>query len=131
MENLTISIFENQFLLKTLKEIKLFSNFKINYYDNLDLLLKNSLDKREVVILFDNAKNHKNLQLLIKSNIPIVIRIATVEQINKKISIIFSTFSLARKFFSIFRKTIRAVIKKTNKDKKKIKFLDTENSGYK
>ena len=66
-----------------------------------------------------------------ESNIPIVINIATVEQINKKISIIFSTFSLARKFFSIFRKTIRAVIKKTNKDKKKIKFLDTENSGYK
>ena len=37
-----------------------------------------------------------------ESNIPIVISIATVEQINKKISIIFSTFfSCAKIFFDL------------------------------
>ena len=111
MENLTISIFENQFLLKTLKEIKLFSNFKINYYDNLDLLLKNSLDKREVVILFDNAKNHKNLQLLIKSNIPIIFITKSSEskkniygEFIEKISSPFLAIELEKKITSLFAK---------------------------
>tara|TARA_B100000029_G_C17487507_1_gene927866 strand:+ start:610 stop:1248 length:639 start_codon:yes stop_codon:yes gene_type:complete len=111
MKNLTISIFENQFFLKTLKEIKLFSNFKINYYDNLDLLLKNSLDKREIVILFDNEKNYKNLQLLIKNNIPIIFITKSPElkkniygEFIEKISSPFLAVELKKKITSLFAK---------------------------
>ena len=47
MSNLTISIFGNKIFLEIINEIKLFSQFQIKYYDDLDLCLKDAEEQIE------------------------------------------------------------------------------------
>ena len=52
MTDLTISIFGNKIFLEILNETKLFTKFKTNYYDNLDLCIKNSEKSNSLAIFF-------------------------------------------------------------------------------
>ena len=45
MDNFTISIFGNKIFFEIIKEIKLFSKYKIKYYENLDLCIKDAKKK--------------------------------------------------------------------------------------
>ena len=45
MSNSTISIFGNKIFSEILIEMKLFSNYKIKYYDNLDLCINENKKK--------------------------------------------------------------------------------------
>ena len=56
MSNLTISIFGNKVFLEIINEIKLFSKFKIKYYEDLDLCIKDAENQNFLVILFVNKK---------------------------------------------------------------------------
>ena len=57
MSNLTISIFGNKIFRKIINEIKLFSKFKIKYYEDLDLCVKDAERQNLLVIFFINKKN--------------------------------------------------------------------------
>ena len=57
MTNLTISIFGNKIFLEIINEIKLFSQFKIQYYENLDLCIKDAEKQNLLVIFFIDEKN--------------------------------------------------------------------------
>ena len=57
MNNLTISIFGNKSFLEIINEIKLFSKFKINYYENLDLCVKDAEKQNLLTVFFVNEKN--------------------------------------------------------------------------
>ena len=57
MTNLTISIFGNKIFLEIINEIKLFSKYKIKFYDNLNLCTKDALHHDQLVIFFLTKKN--------------------------------------------------------------------------
>jgi len=57
MSNLTISIFGNKSFLEIINEIKLFSKFKIKYYENLDLCVKDAEKQNLLTVFFVNEKN--------------------------------------------------------------------------
>ena len=57
MSNLTISIFGNKIFLEIINEIKLFSKFKIKYYEDLNLCIKDAEKQNLLAVLFINEKN--------------------------------------------------------------------------
>tara|TARA_Y100000590_G_scaffold370854_1_gene432936 strand:+ start:327 stop:965 length:639 start_codon:yes stop_codon:yes gene_type:complete len=57
MNNLTISIFGSKIFLEIISEIKLFSKFKIKYYDNFDLCIKDSIQHNFLTIFVIDEKN--------------------------------------------------------------------------
>ena len=73
MDNLTISIFGNQILSEIMNEIKLFSKFKIKFYDNLDLCIKNAEQYNQLVILFMTKTNKKYYEKVEKNNFPLIV----------------------------------------------------------
>jgi len=56
MSNSTISIFDNKIFLEIVNEIKLFSKFNINHYEDLDLCVKDAEKQNLLVIFFVNQK---------------------------------------------------------------------------
>jgi len=60
MINLTISIFGNKIFFYIIKELKLFSKYKVNYYDNFSACLKEAENQNSILVFFINGKN-KNL----------------------------------------------------------------------
>jgi len=57
MSILTISIFGNKSFLEIINEIKLFAKFKIKYYEDLDLCVKDAVKQNLLVIFFVSEKN--------------------------------------------------------------------------
>ena len=55
MDNLTISIFGSKIFLEIINEVKLFSKFKIKYYENLDLCVKDAEKETQLVVFFVNG----------------------------------------------------------------------------
>ena len=66
MSNSTISIFGNKIFLEIINEIKLFSKFKINYYEDLDLCVKDA-EKQNLLVIFFVSK--KDISFFSKSRI--------------------------------------------------------------
>ena len=54
MTSLTISIFQNKIFFEIIKEIKLFSKFKIKHYEDIDICKKNAEIRNELVVFFGN-----------------------------------------------------------------------------
>ena len=52
MSDLTISIFGSKIFLEIISEIKLFSKFKIKYYDNFNLCIKDAEKQKFLAIFF-------------------------------------------------------------------------------
>ena len=67
MTNLTISIFGNKIFSEILNEMKLFSEYKIEYYQNLNLCVRNAEEKNQLVVFFVSEIN-KNFFNEIKKN---------------------------------------------------------------
>lgn len=57
MNNLTISIYGNKIFLEIINEIKLFSKYKIKYYEDLDLCVKDAEKQNLLVVFFISKKN--------------------------------------------------------------------------
>jgi len=56
MSNLTISIFGNKIFFEIINEIKLFPQYEIKYYENLDLCIKEAEKHNLLVVFFINNK---------------------------------------------------------------------------
>ena len=84
MDNLTISIFGNHIFLEIVNEIKLFSNVKTKFYDNVDTYIKDTSLHGHLIIFFWNEQNKKDCEKLIKKNFPLIL--ITKLSIPKKIS---------------------------------------------
>ena len=52
MTNVTISIFGNKIFSEILNEMRLFSGYKIKYYEDLNLCLDDAKKKNHLVIFF-------------------------------------------------------------------------------
>ena len=57
MSVLSISIFGNKSFLEIINEIKLFSKFKVKYYEDLNLCVKDAVKQNLLVIFFVSEKN--------------------------------------------------------------------------
>ena len=58
--------------------MKLFSKFKISYYEDLDLCLKNSKNKNQIIVLFNNIP--ENIKI---SNFPLILINKSIDQTKK------------------------------------------------
>ena len=72
MNNLTISVIENQIFLEVLNELKLFSKFKIKFYKDINLCATDSLNNDKLIVFFytkkskgDYEKIKQNSQLIV------------------------------------------------------------------
>ena len=109
MDKLTISIVGNQIFSEIINEIKLFSKFKLKFYDNLDLFTKDAVNHNQLVIFFItevNKQYYKKIEnnsfpLIVIANSPIPTNILSsgfVEQLNMP----FSVLNLEKKIVSLF-----------------------------
>ena len=72
MSYLTISIFGNKIFSEIINELQLFSKFKIGYYDDLSLCVKNAIKHNELVILFITELNIGDYEKVVKNDIPLI-----------------------------------------------------------
>jgi len=73
MSNLIISIFGNKIFSDILNETQLFSKFKIKYYENLVLCLKDAEKQNSITILFSNDGKKNFLKKNTTYNYPLLI----------------------------------------------------------
>ena len=74
MNNLTISVFENQTFFEILKESSLFSNYKIKFHKDFTQHKGNNYkNSNELLVFFPDQKNEKEYEKIIKNNLPFVI----------------------------------------------------------
>ena len=106
MNNFNISIFNNKTFFEIIKEIKLFSKYKINHYEDLDSCVKDAENENRVVIFFSKFTEEMN-----KYNFPSILATESMEQVNRfsnnlneQIKIPFSILSFKEKIFQQLQK---------------------------
>ena len=111
MSDLTISIFGNKIFLEIINEIKLFSKFKIKYYENLDLCVKDA-EKQNLLTIFFVSKNNKsffgdNIKynfpsiLIAESSIP---QSAFSDELREQLNMPFTILEFEKKVISLLAK---------------------------
>ncbi len=111
MNSPTISIFKNQILSNILSELSYFSKFKIKFYDEIDLCIKESTNHNELIIFFLDEINDEEYKKLANNKFPKIVA-AKSENIKKvalnslveKINIPFKVFDLEKKINSLLAK---------------------------
>ena len=112
MYKLTISIFGNQIFAEILKEIKLFSKYKLIFYDNLDIFEKNIVIHEHLIIFYITESNKKYYKKIENNNFPIIIvannsapRSASSSALVEKLNTPFSIVDLEKKIISLAAKS--------------------------
>ena len=107
MDKFTISIFDNKTFFQIIKEIKLFSKYKINHYEDLDLCIKDAEKGKHVVVFFTNS-----LDKIKKYNFPSILVIKSLGEtnelsniLNEELKIPFTIFDFEKKIISIIAKS--------------------------
>ena len=111
MSNLTISTFGSKIFLEIISEIKLFSKFKIKYYENLDLCIKDAEEQNLLVVFFVNKENIKLFSNNKSYNFPSILitevsipKVNFSSEIREEINMPFTLIELERKIISLFAK---------------------------
>ena len=111
MNDLTISIFGSKIFYEILNELNLFKKFKIKYYQDLAIYLKND-EKENVLVVFLNSKKElilfeknkiSNFPLLLISNFLIPKNIFS-NDLTEKLVMPFSILEFEKKTISLFAK---------------------------
>ena len=107
MDKFSISIFDNKTFFQIIKEIKLFSKYKINHYEDLDLCIKDAEKGNHAVVFFTNS-----LDKIKKYNFPSILVVKSLGETNKLSNILsgelkspFSIFNFEKKIISIIAKS--------------------------
>ena len=69
----TISIFGNKIFSEILHEMKMFSKYKVKYYDDIDLCVKDAENKNQLVVLFVSKINKNFLSEIKKKFFPLIL----------------------------------------------------------
>ena len=72
MTSLIISIFGNKIFSEILNEMKLFSKYKIEYYEDLDLCVNDAEKKNQLVIFFVSGLNKNFFNEIKINNFPLI-----------------------------------------------------------
>ena len=108
MDKLTILIFGNQIFSEIINEVKLFSKFKLKFYDNLDSCIKDAVAHNQLVVFFITEVNKKYYTKIENNSFPlIVITQSTIPQnilssnFTEQLNIPFSILDLEKKITSL------------------------------
>ena len=69
----TISIFGNKIFSEILNEMKLFSKYKVKYYDDIDLCVKDAENNNQFVVFFVSKVNKNLFGEIKKKNFPLIL----------------------------------------------------------
>ena len=72
MNSYTISILQNKIFFQIITEMKLFCDFKIKHYDDLNLSMNNQ-EQNQIFIFFNKHENNHILNKLKINNVPLII----------------------------------------------------------
>ena len=106
MINFNISIFNNKTFFEIIKEIKLFSKYKINHYEDHNLCVKDAEKGNHVVVFFV-----KSLEEINKYNFPSIFVIKSMGKINKPSNILNAEIKVPFTIFNFKEKIISAIAK--------------------
>ena len=73
MNKLTITIFENQIFLQIINELKLFSEFEVKFYSDINLCIKDASQQKQLVIFFISDTNKKYFEKIKINNFPLIV----------------------------------------------------------
>ena len=73
MSNSTISIFGTEIFLEIINETKLFSNYQITHYDDLELCVKDAKIHDHLVLFFLTTENKNFIKEFKSKNIPMIL----------------------------------------------------------
>ena len=111
MDNHTISIFGSKIFLEIINEVKLFSKFKIKFYDNLDLCIKDAEKESQLVVFFVNELNKNFLNKIKINNFPLILVVESPAIKNKlsgelieQLDMPFTIFDFKKKIISLIAK---------------------------
>ena len=100
----TISIFGNKIFLEILNEIKMFSKYKIKYYDKADLCIKDAEKKDQLAVFFINESNRDLFKDFKKNNFPLIfvgepsiLKKVLSEKLNNQLSTPFTILDFEKK----------------------------------
>jgi len=82
MNNLTISVIDNQIFLEVLNELKLFSKFKIKFYKDINLCTADSLNKDKLIVFFYTKKSKADYEKIKQNYLPAIIISKSTESRN-------------------------------------------------
>ena len=108
MDKLTILIFGNQIFSEIIGEIKLFSKFKLKFYDDLDLCIKDAENHNRLVISFITELNKKYYKKIENKSFPLIIitkstipQSALLNDFIEQLNIPFNILDLEKKIISL------------------------------
>ncbi len=110
MNNSNISVFGNEILLEIIKESKLFSEFKIEFFNDLAFCIKQTKKNNGILIYLNAILNKNDYEKLKKNDFPIIMIFKT-KNINllpnemiEGLLMPFNILQLKRKIVSLFAK---------------------------
>jgi len=106
MNNFNISIFNNKTFFEIIKEIKLFSKYKINHYEDHNLCVKDAEKGNHVVVFFTIFSDEIN-----KYNFPSILAIKSIVKVNKLSNILNEEIKVPFTIFDFKEKIISAIAK--------------------
>ena len=106
MNNFNISIFNNKTFFEIIKEIKLFSKYKINHYEDHNLCVKDAEKGNHVVVFFD-----KSLDKINKYNFPSILAIKSLDSVNKLSNVLSEEIKIPFTIFDFQKKIISTIAK--------------------
>ena len=106
MNNFNISIFNNKTFFEIIKEIKLFSKYKINHYEDLNFCLKDAEKGNHVVVFF--VKNSEEIN---KWNFPSILVIESMDKSNKFSNVLNEKIKAPFTIFDFKEKIVSAIAK--------------------
>ena len=140
MNNHTISIFGSKIFLEIINEVKLFSKFKIKFYNNLDLCIEDAEKESQLVVFFVNELNQNFIDKIKINNFPLILVVKSTVTKNKLSGEIIEQLDMPFTIFDFKKKIISLIAKNEfkknsliqlndyiiNKNERKIKKNDLE-----
>ena len=111
MDNHTVSIFGSKIFLEIVNEVKLFSKFKIKFYDNLGLCLKDAEKESQLVVFFVNELNKNFLNKIKKNNFPLILVVESPVSKNKLSGELIEHLDMPFTIFDFKKKIITLIAK--------------------
>ena len=106
----TISIFGSKIFSEIINELKLFSKFKIKFYDNLDLCIEDAEKESQLVVFFANELNKNFLNKIKINNFPLILVVkspVTKNQLSggniEQLDMPFTIFDFKKRFIPCLR----------------------------
>ena len=111
MDNLTILIVGNQIFPEIINELKLFSKFKIKFYDDLSLCIKEIASQDQLVIFFITEASKQYYEEINQNSFPLIVITKSLTSKNilsgefaEQLSMPFSILDFEKKVVSLLAK---------------------------